>query len=101
MAKISAVSLLDSRPREDALIVLCSDFLRWPGGTEDDMEGACIEPAPDELHKRLTSVLATFCPNLNCLRTLCTSHSKFHCKFLIYSIHVVARASSVRVVRRW
>ncbi|KAG1790011.1 uncharacterized protein HD556DRAFT_757025 [Suillus plorans] len=50
------------------------DFLRWPGGTEDDMEGACIEPAPDELHKRLSSVLATFCPNLNCLRTLCTTH---------------------------
>ncbi|KAG1840820.1 hypothetical protein DFJ58DRAFT_809727 [Suillus subalutaceus] len=50
------------------------DFLRWPGGTEDDMEGACFQPAVDDLHKRLTSVLATFCPNLNCLRTLCTTH---------------------------
>ncbi|KAG2120491.1 uncharacterized protein F5147DRAFT_662151 [Suillus discolor] len=50
------------------------DFLRWPGGTEDDMEGACSEPAPDNLRERLSSVLATFCPNLNCLRTLCTTH---------------------------
>lgn len=51
------------------------DFLRWPGGTEDDIEEACVEPAVDDLHARLLSVLATFCPNLNCLRTLCTTHS--------------------------
>ncbi|KAG1759494.1 hypothetical protein EDD22DRAFT_905831 [Suillus occidentalis] len=51
------------------------DFLRWPGGTEDDIEEACVEPAVDDLCARLTSVLATFCPNLNCLRTLCTTHS--------------------------
>ncbi|KAG2068554.1 SET domain-containing protein [Suillus decipiens] len=50
------------------------DFLRWPGGTEDDIEEARYEPAADELHNRLTSVLKTFCPNLNCLRTLCTTH---------------------------
>ncbi|KAG1730324.1 hypothetical protein EDB19DRAFT_1740854 [Suillus lakei] len=50
------------------------DFLRWPGGTDDDMEGASFEPAVDDLRGRLSSVLATFCPNLNCLRTLCTTH---------------------------
>ncbi|KAG2152637.1 uncharacterized protein EDB93DRAFT_1082850 [Suillus bovinus] len=50
------------------------DFLRWPGGTDDDMEGACSKPATDNLRERLSSVLATFCPNLNCLRTLCTTH---------------------------
>ncbi|KAG2358610.1 hypothetical protein BDR07DRAFT_1294480 [Suillus spraguei] len=50
------------------------DFLRWPGGTEDDIEGACFEPAADNLDGRLTSILKTFCPNLNCLRTLCTTH---------------------------
>ncbi|KAG2039208.1 hypothetical protein BDR03DRAFT_860440 [Suillus americanus] len=55
------------------------DFLRWPRGTEDDMEGACFQPDVDDLRKRLSSVLATFCPNLNCLRTLCTTHCKFYC----------------------
>ncbi|KAG1815023.1 uncharacterized protein BJ212DRAFT_1358925 [Suillus subaureus] len=54
------------------------DFLRWPGGTEDDMEGACFQPAVDDLPRRLTSVLATFCPNLNCLRTRCTTHLHLH-----------------------
>jgi hypothetical protein len=29
----------------------------------------------------LLSVLATFCPNLNCLRTLCTTHCEFYCSF--------------------
>lgn len=51
------------------------DTLHWPGETEHDIEEAYIEPAADDLHGRLTSVLATFCPNLNCLRTLCTTHS--------------------------
>ncbi|KAG1779291.1 hypothetical protein EV702DRAFT_95273 [Suillus placidus] len=54
------------------------DFLRWPGGTEDDMEEACSEPAADDLLARLSSVLGTFCSNLNCLRTLCTTHSSLH-----------------------
>lgn len=54
------------------------DFLRWPGGTEDDMEEACFEPAADDLRARLSSVLGTFCSNLNCLRTLCTTHSSLH-----------------------
>lgn len=73
--------LAGSCPREDALIFLCRDFLRWPGGTEDDIEEACVEPAVDDLHARLLSVLATFCPNLNCLRTLCTTHCEFYCSF--------------------
>jgi hypothetical protein len=43
----------------------------------------------------LSSVLATFCPNLDCLRTLCTTHCKFYCSFWIYLIQVSASASSV------
>ncbi|KAG1731608.1 SET domain-containing protein [Suillus paluster] len=53
------------------------DFLHWPGrpfDTERDLESS-FEPAVDNLCQRLSSLLATFCPNLNCLRTLCTTHS--------------------------
>jgi hypothetical protein len=78
MAEISTVGSLGSCPREDPLIVLCRDLLRWPRGTDDDIEWACFEPAVDDFRKRLTSVLETFCPNLNCLRTLCTTHCKFY-----------------------
>ncbi|KAG1730326.1 hypothetical protein EDB19DRAFT_1740871 [Suillus lakei] len=51
------------------------DFLHWPGtlATKGEIE-ISFEPAANDLCGRLSSVLATFCPNLNCLRTLCTTH---------------------------
>ncbi|OAX40547.1 SET domain-containing protein [Rhizopogon vinicolor AM-OR11-026] len=53
------------------------DFLRWPGrafATEGDMPTS-FEPAAGDLRGMLSSVLKTFCPNLNCLRTMCTTHT--------------------------
>ncbi|KAG0699223.1 hypothetical protein DFH29DRAFT_937704 [Suillus ampliporus] len=60
------------------LLWACSqrDLLHWPGrpfATEGDLKTS-DEPAADDLRGRLSSLLATFCPNLNCLRTLCTTH---------------------------
>jgi len=73
------------------LITLCRDFLRWPGGTFAD-EGDMLtkfKPAADDLRGMLSSILKTFCPNLNCLRTLCTTHSTSYRDLLEYFLNHV------------
>lgn len=73
------------------IITLCRDFLRWPGGafaTEGDMQ-ISFEPAANDLRGMLSSILKTFCPNLNCLRTLCTTHSTSYRDLLEYFLNHV------------
>ncbi|KAF9219902.1 hypothetical protein BS17DRAFT_716355 [Gyrodon lividus] len=53
------------------------DFLHWPGAfqvaLEEDLPTGHA-PHPDDLQSRLTSVLRTFCPSLNCLHSVCQTH---------------------------
>jgi len=66
-----------------SLLVGTRDVLNWPGAFnpslpqfrstfEDDQTQVRLG---GDLHARLSTLLETFCPNLNCLQAACPMHS--------------------------
>lgn len=73
---------------QDAIsCVGCRDVLMWPGAynpqlptftstIEDDQNGGEYRARlKNDLQARLSALLETFCPNLNCVQAACPMHS--------------------------